>query len=138
MENFKKEFKNKLIFGKYKILKFIGKGSFSQIYLGTNVVNKQLIAIKLENKLTEKPLLENEAYTLLYLKGPGIPSVISYGHSKKFNILIQTLLGKSLREIWLENNKKLILKDICMIAIQTLERIQYRIQLNIIITFIFK
>ena len=125
MEKIKKEFKDKLIFGKYKILRFIGKGSFSQIYLGTNVVNKQLIAIKLENKSIENSSLEKEAYFLFNLKGHGIPSVISYGHSKNFRILILTLLGKSLREIWLENNKKLILKDICMIAIQTLERIQY-------------
>ena len=125
MENIEKEFKDKLIFGKYKILRFIGKGSYSQIYLGTNVVNRQLIAIKVENKLTENPSLENEAYILFNLKGPGLPSIISYGHSKNFRFLIQTLLGKSLREIWLENNKKLILKDICMIAIQTLERIQY-------------
>ena len=116
---------DKLIFGKYKILRTIGKGCFSKVYLGINISNKKLFAIKVEKKFIENPILENEAYILFNMKGPGIPSVVSFGHFKKFKILVQTLLGKSLRKIWVENNGKLNIKDICMIAIQTLERIEY-------------
>ena len=117
--------KNKLIFGKYKILKLIDKGSFGEVYLGLNTINKKLFAIKIENRFTQRPLLETEVFILYNIKGPGIPSVISYGHCGKYNILVQSLLGKSLEKIWKKNNNKLNLKDTCMIAIQTLDRIEY-------------
>ena len=125
MEDKVNQMKDKVIFGKYKILELISKGSFGQIYLAKNIETKKLYAVKTENKLCKTPLLETEAYILYNLKGLGIPSVISYGYFGKYNVLVQTLLGKSLHRIWLENNKKLNLKDICMIAIQTLDRIEF-------------
>ena len=57
------------------------------------------------------------------LKGIGIPRVISYGYNGRHNILVETLLGKSLYE--LNKIKKFTLKDICMIGIQVLSRLQY-------------
>ena len=117
--------KEKLIFGKYKILKLISKGCFGQVYIGVNILNRQYFAIKIENRFGKSCSLEKEAYILYNLKGPGIPSILSFGHVGKYNILVQTLLGKSLEKIWRENNCKLNIKDICMIAIQTLERIEY-------------
>jgi casein kinase 1 len=125
MENEVNQLKDKLIFGKYKIVELISKGSFGKIYLAKNIETKKLYAVKAESRYCENPLLETEAYTLYNLKGLGIPSVISYGYFGKYNVLVQTLLGKSLNRIWLENNKKLNLKDICMIAIQTLDRIEF-------------
>ena len=117
--------KKKLIFGKYKILKLIEKGSFGEVYLGKNIINEKLYAIKIENQCNELLLLEREAFILYNIRGQGIPSLISYGYCGKFNILIETLLGKSLEQIWKENNKKLNTKDICMIAIQTIDRIEH-------------
>ena len=119
------QLEGKVIFGKYKILKLISEGSFGKVYLAQNIVTKKLYAVKAESKFCKSPLLEMETYILYNLKGLGIPSVISYGYFGKYNILVQTLLGKSLNRIWLENNKKLNLKDICMIAIQTLDRIEF-------------
>ena len=117
--------KTKLIFGKYKILKLIAKGCFGQVYLGVNILNRKYFAIKIENRFGKSCSLEKEAYILYNLKGPGIPSILSFGHIGKYNILVQTLLGKSLEKIWRENSCKLNIKDICMIAIQTIERIEY-------------
>ena len=117
--------KTKLIFGKYKILKLIAKGCFRQVYLGVNIINRKYLAIKIENRLGKICSLEKEAYILYNLKGPGIPSLLSFGHIGKYNILVQNFLGKSLERIWRENNCKLSIKDICMIAIQTIERIEY-------------
>ena len=117
--------KIKLIFGKYKILKLISKGCFGQVYLGVNILNRKYFAIKIENRFGKSCSLEKEAYILYNLKGPGIPSILSFGHIGKYNILVQTLLGKSLEKIWRENSCKLNIKDICMIAIQTIERIEY-------------
>ena len=42
-----KMLKNKLIFGKYKIIKLIDKDSFGYIYKGINVENKKLLQLKL-------------------------------------------------------------------------------------------
>ena len=125
MEGKVNQMKDKVIFGKYKILELISKGSFGQIYLAENIKTKKLYAVKTESKYCKTPILETEAYILYNLKGLGIPSVISYGYFGKYNVLVQTLLGKSLHKIWLENNKKLNIKDICMIAIQTLDRIEF-------------
>lgn len=117
--------KGKLIFKKYKIISLLDKGSFGLVYLGQNIISHKLYAIKLENDNSSQKILKEEAFILYNLKGFGIPEVISYGHSGRFNILVQTLLGRSLEKIWLEKNKKFNLKDICMIAIQTLERIEF-------------
>ena len=43
----------------------------------------------------EFDILENEAYTLLYLKSFGIPKLITYGRVSGFKILIEELLGKN-------------------------------------------
>lgn len=123
MNNNQNYFKGKLLFKKYRILKLIDKGTFASIYLGQNIINHKLYAIKCEN--ISDQILEEEAFILYNLKGFGIPEVISFGRYGKYNILIQTLLGKSLEKIWIENNKIFNIKDICMIAIQTLDRIEY-------------
>jgi casein kinase 1 len=120
------ELQGKIIFKKYKLLKLIGKGTFSEVYLGQNISNKKLYSVKVENRiLINTELLEREAYILLNLKCFGIPEVVSFGKSGNYNILVQTLLGKSLEKIWIENNQSFSIKDICMIAIQTLDRIEY-------------
>ena len=120
-----KQLKGKIIFGKYKVIEFISKGTFGGIFKTKNIKTEQLYALKAENKYSKNPILQNESFILFNLKGLGIPSVIAYGYFGQYNILIQTLLGKSIERIWLENNKKLNLKDVCMIAIQTLERIEF-------------
>ncbi len=120
-----KQLKGKIIFGKYKVIEFISKGTFGAIFQAKNIKTEKLYALKAENKYSKNPILQNESFILFNLKGLGIPSVIAYGYFGQYNILIQTLLGKSIERIRLENNKKLNLKDVCMIAIQTLERIEF-------------
>ena len=39
-----------LIFGKYKIQKIIGSGSFGNVYQGINMIDKKGVAIKVEKK----------------------------------------------------------------------------------------
>ena len=117
--------KSKLIFGKYSIKYLISKGSFGEVYLGTNIIDGKNYALKLEERSIEESILKHECYTLMNLKGPGIPSVISYGVSGKYNILVENLLGKSINDIWLKNNKKLNLKDTCIFAIQAISLLEY-------------
>ena len=122
---FYKTFKSRLIFGKYSVKYLISKGSFGEVYFGTNVLNGKNYALKIEEKNSGILYLENECYILLNLKGPGIPSVISFGVSDNYNILVESLLGKSIWDIWLEKNKKFILKDVCIFAIQAISLLEY-------------
>ena len=120
-----KAFKSKLIFGKYLLKYLIAKGSFGEVYMGTNIFEKKNYALKIEKSQNCKYFLKEEAYTLLLVKGPGIPSMISFGVSNKYHILVEELLGESIQALWLKNKNKFNLKDTCMFAIQALERIEY-------------
>ena len=119
------ELKNAILLKKYKIIKRIGKGAFGSVFVGKNINKIDYVAIKLELKNQTDTILEREAYILHMLRGFGIPRVISYGHNLKYNILIQELLGKSLDKLLFKKNKKLSLKDSCMVGIQILDRLEY-------------
>ena len=96
----------KVIFKKYIIKRLLGKGTFSNVFLGQNIINNKSYAIKCENIFSKSLFLKDEAFKLYYLKGFGIPEVISFGRSGNYRFLVQNLLGKSLKEIWIEKNKK--------------------------------
>ena len=129
-ENFMKE--NLVIFKKYKIKKKLAEGAFGDIYKGVCIETNELVAIKVEPKNKVKPLLETEAFFLYSLKGLGIPEVLSFGRVKNHNVLVEPLLDKSLFDIFNENRKRMSLEDICLIANQILERIQWVHSKNIV------
>lgn len=117
---------NSILFKKYKLKEIIGVGSFGKVYKGINIRTKEEVAIKLESKNIQCPVLEKEAYFLYSLKGLGIPEVKSFGYSGNNCILIEPLLGKTLYDIQKETkNHKLILRDICLIAMQLMDRIEH-------------
>ena len=116
---------SKTFFKKYKIIKKIGKGSFGLVYLGEVINSGNYVAVKFESKKQQETILERESYLLYYLKGFGIPEIITYGHNSKYNILVQTLLGSSINEIFHLNNKRFCLKDCCMIGIQMIDRLEF-------------
>ena len=124
--------KNEIIFKKYKIIKTIGKGSFGIIYLAERIIDKKLFALKAEKINTPNNFLESEAFFLYTLQGFGIPKFISYGHTKKYKILIEELLGKSLEDLFIPKQGKCNLIDICLIGIQLLDRLEWIHSKNII------
>ena len=124
--------KKNLIFGKYKLTKIIGSGSFGYVYEGINVIDYKAVAVKVEKKDNGLNLLEKESFYLYNLKGIGLPEVISFGYSGKYNVLVQTLLGESLGKIFFKNNNRFSIKDICMFSIQILHRIEFVHSKNII------
>ena len=115
---------NKIIFKKYKILNLISEGVFGGIYLVVNEITSERFAMKVEKRDSRFRLLEQEGYNLYSIKGLGIPELISFGRISNYNILIEELLGKSLNQIFIENNFKFSLKDICLISIQLIDRIE--------------
>ena len=123
---------NKCIFKKYKPIKKIGSGNFGNIYSTIRLNDKSVFAMKTEKIKSERNILESEAYYLFILQGFGIPKLISYGHSKKYNILIETLLDKSLYNLFIGNNEKTSITDVCLIGLQILDRLEWIHSKNII------
>ena len=118
-------FPKQLIFGKFKLLRKIGEGSFGIVYLAMNVRTKELVAVKLEPISNPVLFLKSEAIFLFMLKDVGIPKLKGFGKNRKYNILIETLLGDSLSSILKKYKMHMPLKDILMIAIQVIERLEY-------------
>jgi len=121
-----------LVFKKYRPLRKISHGEFSEVYYGINIQNNKKVALKTEYRHTMNKLLESESFFLFSLKGTGIPKVLSFGHNKEYDILIMPLLGKSLKELYISKNSNLEFKDICLISMQIIERIKWVHSRNII------
>ena len=117
----------KLIFKKYRVGKLIYKSNLSTIHEGINELNGEQVALKFEKTGQKYNLLESEACFLFLLKGEGIPKIISYGKIIGFKVIIEELLGESIYLLW--KNKTFDIKnkinDLCLIAIQCLDRLKY-------------
>ena len=113
-----------VLFKKYEIIKKIDEGSFGKIYLSKNIKTKEKYAIKVEPRKPNNSL-EREAYILFYLRGPGLPEVKSFGKTTNFYVLIQTLLGPSLSSLLDDRFITFTFKDICILSIQMIERLEY-------------
>ena len=130
-DSFLKE--NKLIFKKYKPIKKIDYGSFGNIYSVIRLEDKNVFAMKTEKKYQKDEYLESEAYYLFTLQGGfGIPKLITYGQTKNYRILIETLLDKSLFTMFIYKEKKCSIIDACLIGIQILERLEWIHSKNIV------
>ena len=116
---------NKIIFKKYKPIKKIGTGAFGKIYSTVRIEDKSVFAMKVEKRTACSKILETEAYFLCTFKGLGFPRIITYGKNMKYNILIETLLGKSLYDIFIKTKKNCNIFNICLIAIQVIERLEF-------------
>ena len=124
--------KQKLIFKKFKLLKLLAISNFSSVYEGKNIATNIPVAIKIE-KEGKYNFLESEAYIFMIVKGIGIPKLMSFGKIGHFKILVEEFLGKNIETLWEscpfkndpkgQNNK--YIKDICLLAIQGLERLKY-------------
>ena len=130
-DNFLKQ--NQILFKKYHPIRPIGKGTFSTVYASINIKTKAFVAIKIEKRGKDNiELLESEAFLLYSLRGYGIPEVLSYGRTKTHNILVLPLLGKSLLDIFIIRNSVININDICGVAIQILDRIEWVHSNNIV------
>jgi len=124
---------NKVIFKKYRPIVKIDHGSFGNIYKVIRLSDQKEFALKVEKKDISINYLESEAYHLFTLQnGFGFPKLITFGKIKKYNILIETLLGKSLYNIYFKTEKKCNLSDACLIGLQILDRLEYIHSQNLI------
>ncbi|KAI8337091.1 casein kinase I [Chlamydoabsidia padenii] len=111
---------------KYRIGRKIGSGSFGDIYLGTNIVTGEEVAIKLESIKAKHPQLEYEAKVYKSLSGGvGIPFVRWFGTECDYNAMVIDLLGPSLEDLFNFVKRKFSLKTVLLLADQMLSRIEY-------------
>ena len=113
----------KILFSKYQIISLIGKGVLTDVYMAKSLKTGKLYAAKVEERLKSIGSLEKEAYFLYILKGFGVPEIITYGRSGEYNILIQQLLGESLTQLFKKSKNRI--KDLCMAAIQIIDRLKF-------------
>ncbi len=123
-----------IIYDTYSLLKMLGYGTFGEIHLAFDTLNKQLRAIKFELATQKNPQLKHEYNILTQLNSAedklghheGIPKV--YGFNKiegKCNYMIMDFLGPSLSDLFQYKNKSFSLKTVCILAIQMLQRIEF-------------
>ncbi|OAX78458.1 CK1/CK1/CK1-D protein kinase, partial [Emergomyces africanus] len=112
--------------GKYRIGRQIGSGSFGDIYLGTNIISGEDIAIKLESVKAKHPQLEYEARVYKTLAGGvGIPFISWFGTESDYNAMVIDLFGPSLEDLFNFCNRKFSLKTVLLLADQLISRIEY-------------
>lgn len=118
---------NKMIIGsKYQVGRKMGSGSFGEIYVATNIINGEEVAVKMEHANCAHPQLEYEAKVYRVLAGGvGIPYIRWYGTENDYNAMVLELLGPSLEDLFNYCKRKFSLKTILLLADQLLSRIEY-------------
>ena len=114
-----------MVGGKYRLMKKIGGGAFTEIFEGIDVLDNSKIAIKLEHNSIKYPQLLFESKLLQSFKGIGIPKVYWAGISGEYHIMIMELLGNDLEELFQSCGKKFSLKTVLMISKQVIDRIHH-------------
>ena len=110
----------------------IGEGTWGKVYLGQDVRNGKLVAIKSECKDEDIHLLKTEYALLNYAhsKTPSLDSELRleplwYGSDENNNYLITNLLGCSLSSLLKKCFGHFSMKTSTMLAIQIIDRIRY-------------
>ncbi len=121
---------DKIFFKKYRCIQKIGQGSFGFVYKAE--YDNKYYALKFENNSNGKNILEHESSIMLYLKGPNIPYIKTYGTSGAFNILVMQLLGKNLQSLLIEMGGTFSIKTVCILAYQMISILEHIHNKNII------
>ena len=113
-----------MIANKYILIEKINEGAFGTVFKAENNRTKEMVAIKFEKKNDTIKSLKNESKIYQYLgRLEGFPQLKTFGTTDKVNYLVMDLLGNSLVNI-ISNNKPLCLKNVLVIGIQIIKRIQ--------------
>ncbi|KAF8326270.1 casein kinase I [Amanita rubescens] len=121
-------------YGKYRLGKKIGSGSFGDIYFGVNIRLATQVAIKLEPANSRHRLLKYESYVYKTLAGGiGVPTIHWYGTTEcDCNAMVLDLLGPSLEDLFNFCGRKFTLKTVLLLADQMISRIEFTHSRNFI------
>lgn len=114
---------------RWKIGNMIGTGSFSDVYEVKHVRRGTRGALKVEPTSVGFEALrkENEIYNALAAQGhsSGFAKLLYYGSQRKFNFLIMSRLGFSLKRYWDEYSRRLSASTALMVGEQLVTRIKH-------------
>jgi len=120
------ELKDNLIGSKYMMGNKFGSGAFGEIYMATNTQTNEVLAMKTEDSKSKHAQLLFEAKVLKALQGGvGVPTLFWFGQEFSSNIMIMSLLGPSLEDLFNLCNRKFSLKTVLMLADQMIGRVEY-------------
>ena len=103
----------------------LGKGGFGQLYLGRNLKENDLVAIKVEERGSRSHLYSEYQILKEISNAKGIPKVYEFHKGHKHNYLMMQLLGKSLDKLFTEMKRHFSIKTVSMIGYQMVQRIEY-------------
>ena len=103
----------------------LGKGGFGQLYLGRNLKENDLVAIKVEERGSRSHLYAEFQILKEIENEKGIPKVYEFHKGHKHNYLMMQLLGKSLDKLFTEMKRHFSIKTVSMIGYQMVQRIEY-------------
>ncbi|KAJ1922317.1 serine/threonine protein kinase [Mycoemilia scoparia] len=111
---------------RFRLGRKIGSGSFGDIFLATNVMNNEEVAVKLESVRARHPQLEYESKIYKIMAGGvGIPFIRYYGIENEYHAMVIDLLGPSLEDLFNFCNRKFSLKTVLQLADQLIARISF-------------
>jgi len=103
-----------------------GSGAFGEIYMATNSQNNEVLALKTEDSKSKHAQLLFEAKVLKALQGGiGVPVLYWFGQEYSSNIMVMSLLGPSLEDLFNLCSRKFSLKTVLMLADQMIARTEY-------------
>ena len=107
---------------------YLGQGGFGIVIEATDTTNKRKVAVKIESANYSNPRLLYEYKIYEVLDGiEGFPKAynyFSYGIQNQENRLVLELLGDSLETCFRNSQQEFTIKDVLMIGIQAIERIE--------------
>ena len=105
--------------GNYKILNFVGRGSYGSVYLAYNIKSNEKVCLKLEQKDNPIPQLQYEFRILQLLKGhTGFPQPIWFGDCGEYYSVAMTALGPNLMQLLDFCDHKFGLKTTLVLGLQ--------------------
>ncbi len=113
-----------VINGQYRVVKRLGGGSFGDIYMGIGP-NNEKVAIKFEKQGTRCPQLRHEYKVYRELQNcPGFGHVHYFGTYKANSVMVMTLHGASLEDLFTKCGRRFSLKTVLQIGDHMLERME--------------
>ncbi|KAG0696605.1 casein kinase 1, partial [Suillus ampliporus] len=99
--------------GRFRLGDVLGSGSYAVVYSAWNIINDDCVALKLETIVNHPSSIEREYCILKQLEGGiGIPRTLWFGRESVYHALVLELLGPSLHQLFLANDRKLSLLDV--------------------------